>query len=223
MTIPDEQRKWLRVLLRTSSSKHELSQFKVDSQYSKASRRCEEDMIKTYLKQPYGFAHTDSVVYKAIVRCLRSLCLSESKNIESQPVRHCVAHQTQSTSQHTFFELKGHELLEKRGIDFPNTYPILSEKIFLSSFPSSSSSSSLVEMEIQDFSYFCYLGSVSPESLNHLFSSCFAFITKGEFFYMSIMILEYVGEYREPSPTLPRLELNRHDAYRPAHWGERFW
>jgi len=221
VTIPDKQLTWLRVLLRTSSSKHELSQFKVDSQNSKASRRCDEDMIKNNLKQPYGFAHTDSVVYKEIIKCFRSLCLSEFENIESQPVRQCFAHQTQSTSQHTSFELEGHDLLVKRGIDSPNTYPILSEKIFLSSFPSFSSSSSLLEMEIPDFSNFCYLGNVSHESLNDLFSICFGFITKGGFFFdMSKIILDYVGEYREPLPALP---LYRHDAYRPAHFGERFW
>jgi len=138
VTIPDNQRKMLRVLLLTASSSDELSKFEVDSKNAKATKKSDEDMIKNAIEQQVGFASLDFIIYSSVVRCLRSLCFSELENCETQPLRQSLAIQIPTLVHETSLEIKRRKVsVESKFDDSPST---LIERSSSFSFCSSSDS-----------------------------------------------------------------------------------
>jgi len=63
----------------TATNLGALRHWKVDSKNSDATKKSDEYMIKTEIKQSIGFACLDLKVYEAIVSCMRILALSKSE------------------------------------------------------------------------------------------------------------------------------------------------
>lgn len=138
VTIPHNQRKMLRVLLLTSSRSDDLSKFEVDSKNAIATKKSDEDMIKTAIEQQIGFANLDLIVYSAVVRCLRSLSFAELENCETQPLRQSLAIQIPTLVHETSMEMKRRKVsVETKSYESPPS-PI--ERSSFSSLCSSSES-----------------------------------------------------------------------------------
>jgi len=90
MTVSKDQRL-------TATNLGVLRNWKVDSKNSEATKKSDEYMIKTKVKQSIGFACLDLKVYEAIVSCMRILTLSKSEFSERKSIRELFVSTTEST------------------------------------------------------------------------------------------------------------------------------
>jgi len=93
VTVPDDQ--WI-----SATNLDALEDWKVDSRKSGATKKSDEYMIKTEIKQSIGFACLDLKVYEAIVTCIRILVLPEHSDSRSFKSTHeSFVNYTESTSK----------------------------------------------------------------------------------------------------------------------------
>jgi len=81
----------------TATNLGALRHWEVDSKNSEATKKSDEYMIKTEIKQSIGFACLDLKVYEAIVSCMRILTLSKSEFSERKSIRELFVSTTEST------------------------------------------------------------------------------------------------------------------------------
>ena len=193
VTFPEDQRFLMRAQMLTSTNMSELTEltnFKVDSKSAEATKKSDECMVKTEIKNSCGFAWLDMEVYQAVTKSMRILILSELENSESLLIRERLIHEIPAWTRQISMELGKYK---QRVDSYWDMSVTTTEGIGIEEKPKSDSPLRACKQRKNVPNMSAVRG--CHESLSKLLSVYFGAVIGEEIFYISSIINEYIGGF----------------------------